>query len=398
MSVTKITRQCATYGRRAAMVATIVSLASGAHAHARHDIPPFYTAAPQAISGLPGTLIRRETWTGKTPPHTHAWRILYRSTGLHGEPIAVSAVVAAPDGPAAAGGRPVVAWQHPTTGVVQACAPSLTPDALHTIMGLAAMLRRGYVVVATDYPGLGTPGPHPYLVVRSEGRAVLDAVRAASHIPEAHAGTRFATWGHSQGGHASLSAGLLARDYAPELHLVGVAAAAPATDLTSLIVGDPRDAGAAQLTAMVMTARNRVFGAPLDPLVPPADQPHVVQLASQCFAPLLDGKTQPPDKPVPPVTYRMLALPGDTQPWRGIEAGNSTGPVPADVPVYLAQGGADTTIPPAVTERYVRRLCDAGASVRYAMFTGVSHHFIGRDAVAWIAGRFAGQTPPNDCR
>jgi hypothetical protein len=26
------------------------------------------------------------------------------------------------------------------------------------------MLQRGYVVTATDYPGLGTAGPHPYLV------------------------------------------------------------------------------------------------------------------------------------------------------------------------------------------------------------------------------------------
>ena len=33
---------------------------------------------------------------------------------------------------------------------------------------LARLLARGWVVVATDYPGLGTPGPHPYLVGQSE--------------------------------------------------------------------------------------------------------------------------------------------------------------------------------------------------------------------------------------
>ena len=37
----------------------------------------------------------------------------------------------------------------------------------------------GYVVAATDYEGLGTPGVHPYLVGESEGRSVLDAARAA---------------------------------------------------------------------------------------------------------------------------------------------------------------------------------------------------------------------------
>lgn len=92
------------------------------------------------------------------------------------------------------------------------------------IMGLPELLKRGYAVVAPDYPGLGTPGPHPYLVGESEGHAVLDAVRAARNAPEAHAGQRFAVWGHSQGGHATLFAGLLAQSYAPELQLVGVAA------------------------------------------------------------------------------------------------------------------------------------------------------------------------------
>ena len=28
----------------------------------------------------------------------------------------------------------------------------------------------GYAVVRTDYQGLGTPGPHPYLIGKSEGR------------------------------------------------------------------------------------------------------------------------------------------------------------------------------------------------------------------------------------
>ena len=66
------------------------------------------------------------------------------------------------------------------------------------------MLDRGYVVAATDYPGLGTPEVHPYLVGTSEARAVLDSVRAARAIPEAAAGARFAVWGRSQGGQAAL--------------------------------------------------------------------------------------------------------------------------------------------------------------------------------------------------
>ena len=58
----------------------------------------------------------------------------------------------------------MIAWAHRTTGVIQACAPSRRAQLIVEIPGLADMLARGYVVAATDYPGLGTPGPHPYLI------------------------------------------------------------------------------------------------------------------------------------------------------------------------------------------------------------------------------------------
>ena len=44
------------------------------------------------------------------------------------------------------------------------------------------LLDAGYVVAATDYEGLGTPGLHPFLVGESEGRSVLDAARAAHRV------------------------------------------------------------------------------------------------------------------------------------------------------------------------------------------------------------------------
>ena len=179
---------------------------------------------------------------GRRPGAGDAFRILYRSTGLNGEPIAVSGAIFIPPGAAPQGGRNVIAWAHPTSGVVEACAPSLMPDVAGMIWGLADMLAQGYVVVATDYPGLGVPGQiHPYLIGVSEGRAVLDSVRAARALPRTGASNRFAVWGHSQGGHASLYTGELAASYAPELKLVGVAAAAPATYLAELFDADKTD-------------------------------------------------------------------------------------------------------------------------------------------------------------
>jgi Secretory lipase len=185
------------------VAAAMSSVAAGARAQTG-----FYIATDQELAGAPGTIIRTQPMRG-APGGAAAYRVLYRSIGLHDEPIAVSGVVVIPAGPAPAGGRPIVAWAHPTTGVVPRCAPSRAEVVFKQMQGLHDMVERGYVVAATDYPGLGTPGPHPYLVGVSEGRAVLDAVRAARDLPGAGAGHRFAVWGHSQGGHAVLYSGIL---------------------------------------------------------------------------------------------------------------------------------------------------------------------------------------------
>src|SRR3546814_1375527 len=92
-------------------------------------------------------------------------------------------------------------------------------------------VRNGYVVVAPDYIGLASPTMHPFLVGPDTANAVLDAVRAAREIPGAAAGSNFAVWGESQGGHAALWTATAARSYAPDLALVATAAAAPPTDL-----------------------------------------------------------------------------------------------------------------------------------------------------------------------
>jgi len=77
---------------------------------------PFYAATPDAATRAPGRLIRSEEMRDP-PPGAKAWRILYSSTGLDGRPVTVSGIVVAPQLPAPIGGRPVVAWAHPTTGV-----------------------------------------------------------------------------------------------------------------------------------------------------------------------------------------------------------------------------------------------------------------------------------------
>jgi hypothetical protein len=144
-------------------------------------IAPVTAQAQDASYSGAGRLIQAQPLAG-APDGASAYRILYQSTGLRGEPITVSGMVIAPPGPAPDGGRPVVAWAHPTTGVVERCAPSLARKRFQMIAGLRLMLARGYVVAATDYPGLGTPEVHPYLVGESEGRAVLDSVPGQARL------------------------------------------------------------------------------------------------------------------------------------------------------------------------------------------------------------------------
>src|ERR1700716_2954555 len=168
-----------------------------AGAHAANAQTDFYRAPPSEAAGAPGTLVRQEVLdAGRWAPP--ASRGLYRPTGWNKKPILVSGVVIVPAGDPPPGGRPIVAWAHPTSGVVPRCAPSLAIFLFEQIQGLRSFVRDGYVIAATDYPGLGTPGPHPYLVGASEARAVIDPVRVAGSLPGASGGKKFVVWGHSQ--------------------------------------------------------------------------------------------------------------------------------------------------------------------------------------------------------
>src|ERR1700728_4564893 len=262
--------------------ALLCALAFGLSAGAAHAQTPFYRASPQELAGPPGTIIRSEPMLF-APAGALAYRVLYRSTGLNGERIAVSGVIVVPPGPAPAAGRRIVAWAHPTTGVVPHCAPSLAIFVFQQMAGLRELIEQGAVVAATDYPGLGTAGPHPYLVGDSEARAVIDSVRAARSLPGVENSTRYAVWGHSQGGQAALFTGMIAKSYAPELQLVGVAAAAQATGLAALMTADLDTAGGRNLTAMTIWSWSKVFGVPMQNVVEPAAMPSVDALVNQCI-------------------------------------------------------------------------------------------------------------------
>jgi acetyl esterase/lipase len=347
-----------------------------------------------------GALIRSEPMEN-APDNAAAFRVLYRSEGLHGEPIAVSGVVIVPAGTPPPGGRPIVAWAHPTTGIVAQCAPSLARVFFRSIQGLHELLAQGFVVAATDYPGLGTAGPHPYLVGISEARAILDSVRVARQIPGSGSGKIFAVWGHSQGGQAALFTGILAHEYAPELELVGVAAAAPATDLATLLSADLDTNGGRNITAMTLWSWSRVYNAPIDNVVTPEAIPVIDHLANECIERFFDVIERRGPSRALTRSFLKVKNVSDIEPWHALLVSNSPGPLPASIPVFLAQGTKDQLVLPAVTQSYYTKLCQSGSPVQFLSLPNVGHLFAACDsaklAIPWLAARFQHQPPPTTC-
>lgn len=388
---------CRPHRWHSAALPLALALSALAQGSASADVSP-----ETLLKAKPGTIFRIWPLDGGVRAGIKGYRILYRSTGMDNAPVAVTGAVIFPADPPGDGRpRDVVAWAHPTTGVVTKCSPTLLPDLSGTIQGIDALNDRGYVVVATDYIGLGTKDHHPYLIGVPAARSVLDSVRAARQLHDVHAGDRFAVWGHSQGGHAALFTGAQAQSYAPELKLVGVAAAAPATNLAELLAADRNTASGRSLTSMAVLSWSNVFGFPLDDLVVQGAKSQFEALASDCIESLEDFFKEEHDEKA--LARKFLKVDPTTDPrLRRIMDENSTGPLPAGTPVFLAQGSADDLVRPPITRAYMDSLCAAGAKVRLHVMPGVSHMLAGRDsalaAVEWMSKLFDGHSAPSDCR
>jgi hypothetical protein len=215
------------------------------------DYDAFYTPPDPLPPSNPGDLIRAEPsplrlLLSGLPKELRplGTRIMFRSTSSRGKPNVVTATYLEPlvpwegDGP-----RPLLVFTPGTQGMGPQCAPSREINhflSVDHVQGLdlgfsqeaplaARYTKHGVAVVITDYEGLGTPGVHTYMNRLAEGQAVLDAARAALHLPETSLSPNspVAVTGYSEGGGAAASAAELQPTYAPELHWVGAQAGAP---------------------------------------------------------------------------------------------------------------------------------------------------------------------------
>lgn len=329
---------------------------------------------PQPLPhAAPGTLIAA---TDKGPDGRFAgarrWTVLYHSVDAHGADIPVSGTVLVPPGAPPPGGRPVVSWAHGTTGVADSCAPSQSPDLGNRAFAqqVRTFLQNGYAVTATDYPGLGTPGMHTYLVGADEGNAVTDIVAAAHHLLPDLAATWFAV-GHSQGGQAALFAARTARR-SGGLRLGGTVAIAPASHLETMLPGVIASHQSSELSFVLYSLAGLSATDPsvdLHSLIGPTaagTASRVLEVCLKSTYPLL-GHTS---------TEQALPLSSDRLDRLGREMAGYGDPDRAAIagPVLVVQGGADEDVPPQWTDEVVGHLRALGSpQVTEGRYPGLGH-------------------------
>jgi pimeloyl-ACP methyl ester carboxylesterase len=376
-----------------------------APAGAATTLPPpegdaFYTPPSPLPAGQPGDIIWARPFDG--PSGAQSYEVLYLSTAVDGQPVAVSGVVIAPGAAAPAApaeGRSVLSWAHGTTGLGDACAPSkqyVTGKATEELLAQVAV-SRGYVYTATDYQGLGPPGDHPYAVGLSEGRNVLDAARAAERLAGTGATptSKVLIWGHSQGGGAAAFAAELAPTYAPDLDVVGAIAGAPATELGT--VQQANDGGPAFGFALMALVGFHAAYPELsyDTVLNAAGQQAVAAIDNECSDAI--GSTYA-GKHLADFT---IASPADAPGWKDAYAANEAGQVKTPVPIFLYQGDQDQIIPVAVSETLLQKYCALGVTVSRKTYPGTDHISVIpaalTDILAFANDRLAGRPAPSSC-
>ena len=372
-------------------------LAAPASADVRHGPggPRFFNP-PKHLHGTHGGLIWWRTQTGRDALKGDGKTslLLYNSKDLHGKLTAVSASLTLPKGKAPKGGWPVITYAHGTSGAADDCAPTRGYDAdsltSYAYPLLQSWLKAGYAVVRTDYDGLGTPGVHQFLIGQSEGRSVLDAVRAARAYSH-KLSERFVIAGHSQGGHAALFAAAAAPRYVPELTLRGTVAFAPASHLktqfqTILGVGAP-GGGLGGFVALGLRAIDTV-----DPSlgVPSLLTQRAAALYPQTKTVCYDALSKPDSFGGVPLN-QILNSSADLQPLLNAIGESDPEHLRMRTPVRIEQGLADQTVFPAFTQQLVDEYKANNVKVTYKTYDGVSHGAIvsagAADAASFIKGR-----------
>lgn len=409
-------------------------------AMAEPAVPPFYRSVMQMkAEGKLGQVIKKEKITTEVPG-AQAWRIAYISSDVNDVKTISTGLLVAPIGQAPKGGRPIVSWSHGTTGGAQNCGPSqqINPAVPlneyylpngdswldYGILSVTELIKQGYVVVATDYQGLGGGGKHQYVVGQTQGRDAINAIRAAGSVKETRAGKKALLYGWSQGGYSVLSAG------ASKEYLARNGTAYDGIDLVGVVALSPVDFSGAVSAAMSNNGNDadkalNEFVAPLSSNIfmwghvaaamygTQAAYPDKLQLTdwftpegakafdqlsnNKCFHVLSDSLAYSYGD-----NYKSLtrSVPINTKAWvDALIAGGIPNSVPV-APVLMYRGTKDA-VPKSQVDIYEAQACKLGGNVQHVELDGATHFTSPVEAqktfLPWINDRFAGKPLANAC-
>lgn len=364
--------------------------------HRQNALQPFYNTAGLSTTGPLGQVMRSEPLNVSLANGT-AYRIIYRTQKGNGAITFSSGMVFIPSNTNAGVPRPVVAWAHGTVGMGDQCAPSRTLHPLNAISWVNEMLARGWVVTATDYAGLGTPGTENYLVGSDEAHDVLNSVRAVQDIPAAQAGNRFAVWGHSQGGNSALFTAAEASSYAPELKLVGTVASAPAAELVPLFSETTGTLDWVIGPEVMVSWPSVTPGLNVQSITTGAGYNNYQRIANQCISTAaLGGSVRSGFN-----QQFFSTNPVDSVDWRTMAEQQSAPILNPSQPLMVAESLQDKVVLPNTTALYIQRACQAHSNVTSLWLADVGHiqlsSVIAPQVIGWVSDRFAGYPPTPTC-
>jgi pimeloyl-ACP methyl ester carboxylesterase len=370
--------------------------AAGMEQADRLPITDFYSTPPNLAATKPGDLLRKEAFAGYSLPRgATAVRILYHSVDATGQAVATSGVVLIPGGTPGPKGWPVIAWAHGTSGVARLCAPSAMKDVYYGAEGLMPMVAAGFAVVATDYHGLGTDGPHQYVNKVAQAHDVVYSIPAARAAVRS-LGSKWVVDGHSQGGLAAWGVaeaehGLNDPDY---LGAVSVAGVAREVDFFSHLSNTPGVGFYLAFMAAGIQARYPEFN-PHDLLSDSVLEHYTDVTTKGCF---YYGYATYAATP----SGTLLRPKWEKSVWihRFFE-GNAVANAPIGGPLFVIAGEADQTVPIAGVRAAVKQMCAAKQLVTFRSYPGLDHDPTMEnstpDQLEWIRSRFAGKPATSNC-
>ena len=417
----------------------VLSIFSGV-VYAEPPVPPFYASVMKMTpEGKLGQVIKQEA-IATSVKGARAWRIAYISSDISGRKTIATGLVVAPMGPAPAGGRPVMSWAHGTTGAAQNCGPSQVIDPAvplneyflvggnswtdYGIPSVEEFIKEGYVLVATDYQGLGGGGRHQYSVSATNGMDTLNAARAAVSMKETGANKKTLVYGWSQGGGAVIALAGMSEyikqtgTVADNLDMIGFVAMAP-QDLSILAPAGKLDQAAADqfFQDFQKLFLDNVFNFTHATMYYWGTQAAFsnlklsdiftdegVKVANEIYGNKCMHASSDTFNFNYGASYATLLkqTPANTLAWvQAVQKGGV--PVAKPVaPVQIYFGTKDTAVPPMMHQMYQDQICKLGGNVGRMQLPGEQSHFTTPGSskpfyLAWVKDRVAGKPLANAC-